>query len=220
VSGAHLNPVVTLADRLLGQTTSRAAAAYCAAQVCGAGVGVLAANVMFSLPAVELSAKVRSGTGLWLAELIATFGLVLLIFSLVRTGRTATAPFAVGAWIAGAYWFTASTSFANPAVALARELSNTFAGIAPSSVPAFVLAQLIGRLSRLPRCRPCSRAPADPDRSESPTQLKFAARFSSAEDRQAVPQYPVLGTMRFTATLGAIAASSSVSQEPGPSRSG
>jgi glycerol uptake facilitator-like aquaporin len=99
---------------------------------------------MFALPAVELSSKVRSGGGLWLAEAVATFGLVLVVFGVVRSGRSALAAYAVGAYIAAAYWFTASTSFANPAVTEARMLSNTFAGIAPSSVPGFVLAQLLG----------------------------------------------------------------------------
>src|SRR5207253_8274363 len=110
----------------------------------GAAVGVILANLMFSLPTVTVSTHVRSTPGLWLGELLATFGLLLVIFGVVRSGRTSAAPFAVGAYITGAYFFTSSTSFANPAVTLARMLSDTFAGIAPASVPGFVVAQLPG----------------------------------------------------------------------------
>jgi len=144
VSGAHLNPVVTLADRVLGALTNIEAGVYCCAQVVGGAVGAIVANVMFALPAVELSTRSRSSGALWVSEAVATFGLLLVIFGIVRSGRAAVAPFAVGAYIGGAYLFTSSTSFANPAVTLARTLSETFAGIAPSSVPAFVVAQLAG----------------------------------------------------------------------------
>ena len=144
VSGAHLNPVVTLADRVFGAMGTFDAVVYCGAQVIGGAVGAVVANVMFSLPAVELSTHARSSGALWTSEIVATFGLLLVIFGVVRSGRTAVAPFAVAAYIGGAYFFTSSTSFANPAVTLARTLSDTFAGIAPASVPAFVLAQLIG----------------------------------------------------------------------------
>ena len=144
VSGAHLNPVVTLADRVFGAMSTFDAVVYCGAQVVGGAVGAVVANVMFSLPAVELSTHARSSGALWTSEIVATFGLLLVIFGVVRSGRTAVAPFAVAAYIGGAYFFTSSTSFANPAVTLARTLSDTFAGIAPASVPAFVLAQLIG----------------------------------------------------------------------------
>ncbi len=144
VSGAHLNPVVTLAERMLGRVDTPTAGVYLGAQVVGASVGTVVANLMFSLPPVELSTTARSGGGLWLAEVVATFGLLLVIFGVVRSGRATVAPFAVGAYIGGAYFFTASTSFANPAVTLARSLSDTFAGIAPASVPAFVLAQVVG----------------------------------------------------------------------------
>jgi arsenate reductase len=106
----------------------------------------MAANLMFSLPVVEISTKVRWGGGLWLGEVIATFGLLLVIFGSVRSGRSAVVPFAVGAYIGGAYWFTSSTSFANPAVTVARTLSDTFAGIAPGSVAPFLAAQLAGTL--------------------------------------------------------------------------
>ncbi len=143
VSGAHLNPVVTLADRVYGGLDNAEAGAYVVAQFVGAGTGVVVANLMFSLPAVELSTKARPGS-LWLAEVVATFGLLLVVFGVVRSGRASMAPLAVGAYIGGAYFFTASTSFANPAVTAARTLSDTFAGIAPGSVPAFVAAQLLG----------------------------------------------------------------------------
>jgi arsenate reductase len=117
---------------------------YVIAQIFGGCCGAVLANLMFSLPAVEVSTHVRSGGGIWLSEVIATVGLLLVIQGCVRTGRASVVPFAVGAWIAGAYWFTSSTSFANPAVTIARMLSDSFAGIAPSSVPMFILMQLIG----------------------------------------------------------------------------
>lgn len=143
-SGAHLNPVVTLADRLFGGVTTSEAAGYVAAQLAGGALGTVVANAMFGLPAFELSTKARSGGPLWLSEAVATFGLLLVIFGVVRSGRSSAAPFAVGAYIGAAYFFTASTSFANPAVSVARMFSNTFAGIKPSSVPPFVLAQVAG----------------------------------------------------------------------------
>ncbi len=144
VSGAHLNPVVTLADRVFGGLANREAATYVAAQVTGGAAGTVTANLMFSLPAVVLSTRSRSSGGLWLGEVAATFGLVLVVFGVVRSGRRTAAPFAVGAYVFAAVLFTSSTSFANPAVTLARMLSDTFAGIAPGSVASFVLAQLAG----------------------------------------------------------------------------
>lgn len=144
ISGAHLNPAVTLADRYFGGISSRDAGGYIAAQLVGGAVGSVVANVMFSLPALEVSTRARSSGALWFAELVATFGLLLVIFGVVRSGRSTAAPFAVCAYIGGAYFFTASTSFANPAVTLARTLSNTFAGIRPSSAPGFIVAQLLG----------------------------------------------------------------------------
>lgn len=143
-SGAHLNPLVSLTDRALGGLSNREAATYCTAQCCGAVLGTMVANLMFDVPAIAVSHHVRSGGGLWLGEAVATFGLVLVVFGVVRSGRSWVAPFAVGAYIAGAYWFTSSTSFANPAVTLARSLTDTFTGISPSSVPAFVAAQVVG----------------------------------------------------------------------------
>lgn len=144
VSGAHFNPVVTLADRLLGGIDTGRAAVYVAAQVAGGCAGAVVANMMFDLPAVDWSATARNGSHLWLGELVATFGLLSVILGVVRSGRPGAAPFAVGAYIGAAYWFTSSTAFSNPAVTVARTLSDTFAGIRPASVPPFLLAQLTG----------------------------------------------------------------------------
>ncbi|MGH3369806.1 MAG: aquaporin, partial [Nocardioidaceae bacterium] len=149
VSGAHLNPLVTLATRVLGTLGTREAVSYAGAQLIGAAAGAVVANVMFSLPALELSTHARSSGALWSSEVVATFGLLLVIFGVVRSGRSSAAPFAVSAYIGGAYFFTSSTSFANPAVTVARMLSDTFAGIAPGSVPAFVVAQLGGAVLAL-----------------------------------------------------------------------
>src|SRR5205807_2195893 len=144
VSGAHFNPVVTIVARAFGSITTRDSGLYIAAQVTGGCAGAVLANLMFELPAVELSTKTRSSPALWLSEIIATVGLLLVIHGCVRTGRANVVAFAVGIWIGGAYWFTSSTSFANPAVTIARTLSDTFTGIKPSSAPMFVLMQLIG----------------------------------------------------------------------------
>jgi glycerol uptake facilitator-like aquaporin len=144
ISGAHFNPVVTLVDRAFGSITTRDAGLYVIVQVVGGGVGAMLANLMFELPAIELSTKGRSSPALWLSEIIATIGLLLVIHGCVRTGRANVVAFAVGIWIGGAYWFTSSTSFANPAVTIARTLSDTFAGIEPSSAPMFILMQLVG----------------------------------------------------------------------------
>jgi arsenate reductase len=149
VSGAHFNPVVTLVDRLTGTISTRDSLAYVAAQVVGGCLGAMVANLMFELPAIEWSTTDRSSAALWLSEVVATVGLLLVIHGCVRTGRAAAVPFAVGVWIGGAYFFTSSTSFANPAVTVARTLSDTFAGIAPSSAPMFVVAQLVGALLAL-----------------------------------------------------------------------
>jgi glycerol uptake facilitator-like aquaporin len=149
VSGAHFNPVVSAADWFLGRRTgtgltARDLAGYVAAQTAGAIGGAVLAGLMFELPAVDFSAKERTGTDLWLGEVVATSGLLLLIFALARSGRAGAAPAAVGAYIGAAYWFTSSTSFANPAVTIGRAFTDTFAGIAPSSVPGFIAAQLVG----------------------------------------------------------------------------
>jgi glycerol uptake facilitator-like aquaporin len=144
VSGAHFNPVVSLADRFFGGLTTRELLAYIPAQIGGACAGAMVANLMFDLDAINLSTDTRSGSGIWLGEVVATFGLLIVILGVVRSGRASTAPFAVAGYIAAAYWFTSSTSFANPAVTIGRTLSDTFAGIRPSSVPAFIVAQLLG----------------------------------------------------------------------------
>jgi len=144
VSGAHLNPVVTLAQRALGGVDTVSAVGYIAAQITGGVVGVVVANLMFELPAVELSDKVRDGGGLVLGEVVATFGLLLVVFGVARSGSKAMGAFAVGAYIGGAYFFMSSTSFANPAVTVARMLTDTFTGIAPKSAPAFIGAQVGG----------------------------------------------------------------------------
>jgi glycerol uptake facilitator-like aquaporin len=146
VSGAHFNPVVSLADRIFGGLTTRELLAYVPAQVAGACVGAVVANLMFDLDAVTLSTRARDTSGLLLGEVVATFGLLLVILGVVRSGRAATAPFAVAGYIAAAYWFTSSTSFANPAVTVGRTLSDTFAGIDPASAPGFIAAQVVGAL--------------------------------------------------------------------------
>lgn len=144
VSGAHFNPVVTLSFRYFNQLTNRETAGFIGAQVIGGCIGSVLTNLMFELDAVNLSTKTRSSGALWLSEVIATVGLLLLIHGVVRSGQGASVPFAVGAWIGGAYWFTSSTSFANPAVTIARMLSDSFAGIKPSSAPMFMVMQLVG----------------------------------------------------------------------------
>ena len=144
VSGAHFNPAVTLSDAALGNRPWSDVVPYIAAQIAGGAVGVMIANLMFELDAINVSEKVRDGAGQYVGEVVATFGLVFLIFSLVRSGRDQLAAGAVAAYIGGAYWFTSSTSFANPAVSVTRTLSNTFAGIDPASAPMFVVMQLVG----------------------------------------------------------------------------
>jgi glycerol uptake facilitator-like aquaporin len=144
VSGGHFNPVVSLVDASFGGLSWRDALAYIPAQVAGCISGAVAANVMFALSAVSISTTHRASPAHLFSEVIATLGLLLVIFSLARTHRLATAPAAVGAYIGAAYWFTSSTSFANPAISVGRMFSDTFAGIAPASVPSFVIAQLIG----------------------------------------------------------------------------
>jgi glycerol uptake facilitator-like aquaporin len=149
VSGAHFNPVVSAADWFLGRRTGTGLtgtelAGYAVAQTAGAIAGSILANLMFDLAPVTLSAKDRAEGHLWLGEVVATAGLLLLIFALARSGRAAVAPAAVGAYIGAAYWFTSSTSFANPAVTIGRAFTDTFAGIAPASLGGFIAAQLVG----------------------------------------------------------------------------
>jgi arsenate reductase len=144
VSGGHFNPVVSLVDAVFGGLTWRDAAAYVPAQVAGCSFGAVVANAMFGLSAVSISAHHRGSPAHLLGEVVATLGLILVIFALVRSHRAAIAPAAVGAYIGAAYWFTSSASFANPAISVGRMFSNSFAGIAPASVPSYVVAQLAG----------------------------------------------------------------------------
>ena len=144
VSGGHFNPVVSFVDAAFGGLRWREAAAYLPAQVAGCIAGAVAANLMFALPAVTISAKHRASATHFLSEVITTLGLLLVIFALARSGRSRPAPAAVGVYIGAAYWFTSSTSFTNPAITIGRMFSATFAGIAPSSVPPFIAAQILG----------------------------------------------------------------------------
>ena len=153
VSGAHMNPAVSLAFALRRQLRWRDFGSYVAVQLLGAIVGVWVAHLMFNLPVWQIATHVRYGPAQWLSEGVATFGLLLTIFGCVARAPSATS-YAVGLYIAAAYWFTASTSFANPAVTIARALSDTFSGIAPSGVIAFILAQLGGTLAAVTLC-PC-----------------------------------------------------------------
>jgi glycerol uptake facilitator-like aquaporin len=144
VSGGHFNPVVSFVDAAFGGVSWRDALAYLPAQVVGCVAGAIAANVMFALPAVSISVKHRASGAHFLSEIIATVGLMLVIFALARSGRSHLTPAAVGAYIGAAYFFTSSASFANPAITIGRMFSNTFAGIAPSSAPIFIGAQVVG----------------------------------------------------------------------------
>jgi glycerol uptake facilitator-like aquaporin len=146
VSGAHFNPAISVAFALRGELPWRLLPPYVASQIAGAILGVLIAHLMFELPLLQIATTVRTGPGQWLAEAIAAFGLALTIFGCLAAAPAALA-YAVGLYITAAYWFTASTSFANPAVTIARSLSDTFAGIAPSGVIAFIVAQLAGMLA-------------------------------------------------------------------------
>jgi len=148
VSGAHFNPAVSIAFALRGELTARALLLYIAGQIVGGIAGVWVAHLMFGLPLWQISATVRTGPGQWFAEGVATFGLLMTILGCI-TRTPAAVPYAVGLYITSAYWFTASTSFANPAVTIARSLSDTFAGIAPAGVAAFIAAQIAGGLMGL-----------------------------------------------------------------------
>ena len=165
---AAFNPVVTLAEVALRLLNPRTAGVLLGAQVVGGAAGAVLANVMFDLDAVSLATRERSGAGLWIGEVVATLGLLLVIFGCARAGRTDAIAWAVAGWIVAAYWFTSSTSFANPAVTIARSLSDTFAGISPASVPMFVLMQLLGGAIALGLLRVLHPAPlATPDDMEN-----------------------------------------------------
>ena len=146
VSGAHLNPAVTLVMRLRGRIGTDMAIGYAGAQIIGGILGVWLAHLMFDVPVFQLSTKMRFGPGQWLAEAVATFGLLLTILGTAKT-RPGSIPASVALYITAAYWFTASTSFANPAITIARALSDSFAGIAPACVPGFIAAQLAGAVA-------------------------------------------------------------------------
>lgn len=150
VSGAHFNPVVSLVQSLRGVLSWRLTIAYVFTQIIGCCVGAMLANAMFGLPLVQASLHQRTGYSQWLAEVVATFGLVLVVLG-VR--RSEDAPWMVAGWIGAAYWFTSSTSFANPAITIARSLSDTFAGIAPAHVPGFIAAQILGAIVAIPVAR-------------------------------------------------------------------
>jgi glycerol uptake facilitator-like aquaporin len=150
VSGAHFNPAVSLVQALRGALVWREATAYVLIQILGCCAGAILAHAMFSLPLIQSSVHDRTGIAQWLAEFVATIGLLLVVLG---HRKAEDAPWMVAAWIGAAYWFTSSTSFANPAITIARALSNTFAGISPSHVPAFILAQLLGALAAIPVAR-------------------------------------------------------------------
>ena len=150
VSGAHFNPAVSLVQALRGALPWRDAGAYAVIQILGCCAGAILAHAMFSLPLVQSSVHARTGIAQWLAEFVATFGLLLVVLG---HRKAEDAPWMVAAWIGAAYWFTSSTSFANPAITIARALSDTFAGISPSHVPAFIVAQFFGALAALPVAR-------------------------------------------------------------------
>jgi glycerol uptake facilitator-like aquaporin len=152
LSGAHFNPAVSIAFVVRGEMDTRSMATYVVAQFVGAILGVWLAHLMFELPVFQISTTVRSGPGQWVAEIVATLGLLLTILGCMAKNPSAI-PVAVGLYIASAYWFTASTSFANPAVTVARSLSDTFAGIAPAGVPFFVVAQLLGTIAAVALAR-------------------------------------------------------------------
>lgn len=160
VSGGHFNPVVSLVDAVFGGLSWRQAAAYVPAQILGCVTGAVLANLMFDLGPVSISTTDRATVAHGLSEVVATLGLVLVVFALVRSGRVERAPAAVGAYIGAAYWFTSSTSFANPAITIGRVFSDTFAGIAPISVLTFVLAQLVGAALAIAALRVLYPAPA------------------------------------------------------------
>jgi glycerol uptake facilitator-like aquaporin len=161
VSGAHFNPAVSLVQAIRGVLPWREASAYVFIQIIGCCLGAVLAHAMFDLPLIQASLHARTGLPQWLGEVVATFGLLMIVLG---ARRSEDAPWMVAAWIGAAYWFTSSTSFANPAITIARSLSNTFAGIAPSHVPGFIVAQLLGALAAIPVARmlqtpPCVPAP-------------------------------------------------------------
>jgi glycerol uptake facilitator-like aquaporin len=176
ISGAHFNPAVSVIEALRGRMSWRDAAAYAAIQVLGCCAGTLLAHLMFELPLLELSTHVRSGPAQWVSEGVATCGLLLVV---IGHRRSEDAPWMVACWIGAAYWFTASTSFANPAITIARSLTDTFAGIRPADAPAFIVAQLVGALVALligrmlfPAQKPAVTSPEIVKSTDSPEQKR------------------------------------------------
>jgi len=201
VSGGHFNPVVSFADAAFGGLSWRDAAAYLPVQVAGCFAGAVAANLMFALPGVSISARHRASPAHFLSEVIATLGLLLVIFALARSGRSRSAPAAVGAYIGAAYFFTSSTSFANPAITIGRMFSNTFAGIAPSSVPSFIGAQILGGIVAVgairalyPAITPEQAAgiivPHDSQAGHAPTRAGYDGAVPSADRPSGPVQSP------------------------------
>lgn len=180
VSGAHFNPAVTVTDMALGGIGRALAIAYVGVQTAGGILGVMAANIMFDLPAVDWSTKDRSEFHLAFAEVIATLGLLLMIFLVVRAGDARTVAFAVGAYIGGAYYFTSSTSFANPAVTVSRMFSDTFAGIEPASAPGFLIAQLIAVAIAVPLVRFLAPTPPPEASVQGPAETTVETRAEQA----------------------------------------
>ena len=202
VSGGHFNPVVSFVDAAFGGLSWRDAAAYLPVQVAGCTGGAVVANLMFALPAVSISAKHRATPAHFLSEIVATLGLIVVIFALARSGRSRAAAAAVGAYIGAAYFFTSSTSFANPAIAVGRMFSDTFAGIAPSSVLAFAAAEVIGGMLAVvvikalyPRLTPADAAeivvPHHPDREEQAAERAASDGAPAPPRRPAAPGWPV-----------------------------
>jgi len=181
LSGAHFNPVVSVVDAALGGLSWRASMAYLPAQVVGCTSGAVVANLMFSKSAVAFSAHHRASGAHFLSEVVATAGLLLVIFALDRTGRASIVPGAVGAYIGAAYFFTSSTSFANPAITVGRMFTNTFAGIAPSSVPIFVVAQLVGGLAAFCVVKALYPSVADPPKGLMAEPDGHATQFVATE---------------------------------------
>jgi glycerol uptake facilitator-like aquaporin len=180
LSGAHFNPAVSVIEALRGRLAWGDAAAYVVLQVAGCCAGALLAHLMFELPIWQASAHARTGPAQWLAEGVATFGLLLVVLG---HRRSEDAPWMVAAWIGAAYWFTASTSFANPAITIARSLTNTFSGIRPGDMPAFILAQFVGALAALAAARalfPVKKAKAPP------TDIKCIVEHTATEKAEAL----------------------------------
>jgi glycerol uptake facilitator-like aquaporin len=194
VSGGHFNPVISFIDAAFGELSWRDAAAYLPAQVAGCITGAIAANVMFALAAVSISGKYRASGPHFLSEIIATLGLAVVIFALARSGRTAAAPAAVGAYIGAAYFFTSSASFANPAITIGRLFSDTFAGIAPASAPPFIAAQIIGGLLAI-----------------AVIKLLYPGLSAAAAARVTIPHDPARATISITS-----AGSSPAQEKPPP----